>query len=312
MSYTILYDTQFIKTSTGILPLVLMGESNVYESTKGNAARSRHWSVLDNMLDVTADEFLAKVAGWDADALPWKRNGKFMTPKSLMRWAETSCKNAATLEEFRVFNAGSGGLDCGVVRYPKEVGAKPEFALDAYVISTAMLDEWLAKYRAYVDQYTAAGDTVLPRISFLGDNIKHVKPLPDKVIFRKRSWYLIADIDDSAGEFVWKKDIRLAKQFERNDAFELQRRYMHLQGSKVSIIPAPTSPYNCVLQFTGGAYAGSFISKVSPKNIRTTQFPGWAKHYANEAAAMKAKKKLEKRLSVEDAYWLAVVTDNKD
>lgn len=44
MSYLILYDKQFVKLSNGeVIPLVLSGSSNCFDSSSGNARRARGW-----------------------------------------------------------------------------------------------------------------------------------------------------------------------------------------------------------------------------------------------------------------------------
>ena len=48
MSYTIMYDRQFLKTSRGIIPLALYGDNNVTERVNGHERRERHWGVYAN------------------------------------------------------------------------------------------------------------------------------------------------------------------------------------------------------------------------------------------------------------------------
>ena len=48
MSYTIMYDKQFLKTSRGIIPLALYGDNNVTERINGHERRDRHWGVYAN------------------------------------------------------------------------------------------------------------------------------------------------------------------------------------------------------------------------------------------------------------------------
>jgi hypothetical protein len=104
MSYSIVYDKKFIKTDSGIIPLVLTGCSNVTVKTlSGREKLERDWAVFnfDNSLAYSPDDLMSKVR----EEVPstynqhFKYNGKWVDDKAYIRFFESGIRNALTLEE---------------------------------------------------------------------------------------------------------------------------------------------------------------------------------------------------------------------
>lgn len=123
MSYSIVMDRKFIRTSTGIIPMVLMGDS----SLRTNAGEVvRNWTVLDQDLinvpfskaqeNITQKETQYR----DKDAFFWR--GKSLPMTKLYAWFKKGCDDARTLEEYLIANPKQKYLSCAVTYHSKGKG----------------------------------------------------------------------------------------------------------------------------------------------------------------------------------------------
>ena len=104
MSYTIMYDRQFLKTSRGIIPLALYGDNNVTERVNGHERRERHWGVYANRkTEFTPDEYMSLIQSWCGSEFQehFVSHGKWVDDKGIIAWAKNGIKNALTIEEIR-------------------------------------------------------------------------------------------------------------------------------------------------------------------------------------------------------------------
>lgn len=91
MSYSILYNSVFLKSERGITPVVLKGDNNVYDTDGHGRAvrRARDWACFDNRLADTEENLLAKVAQFDDDDEIWWYHGRFVNGSGLHRCSTT-------------------------------------------------------------------------------------------------------------------------------------------------------------------------------------------------------------------------------
>ena len=62
MGYTIVYARTFIKTTKGIIPLVLHGSNNCTEFVNGREVRERSWDIYhDKLCELPEDKFMETV-----------------------------------------------------------------------------------------------------------------------------------------------------------------------------------------------------------------------------------------------------------
>ena len=104
MSYTIMYDRQFLKTSRGIIPLALYGDNNVTERVNGHERRERHWGVYANSkTEFTPDEYMTLIQSWCGSEYQehFVSHGKWVDDKGIIAWAKSGIKNALTIEEIK-------------------------------------------------------------------------------------------------------------------------------------------------------------------------------------------------------------------
>lgn len=110
MSYSIVYNKQFLKIDDKIIPLVLYGSNNCYEPLpNGRQRRERQWYSLyfnggNEQIAATEAEIMERVKSY-CDGGEYQehfmQNGKWVDDKGLIRFFENGIKNAKTIEEFK-------------------------------------------------------------------------------------------------------------------------------------------------------------------------------------------------------------------
>ena len=110
MSYSIVYNKQFLKIDGKIIPLVLYGSNNCYESLpNGRQRRERQWYSLyfngeNEQITATEAEIMKKIESC-CDGGEYQehfmQNGKWVDDKGLIRFFQKGIKNAKTIEELK-------------------------------------------------------------------------------------------------------------------------------------------------------------------------------------------------------------------
>lgn len=109
MSYEIVYNKQFLKIDGKIIPLILHGSNNCYESLyNGRERRERNWNPLyigsNTPIVVTESDLMKKIeACCDGGEYQehFMQNGKWVNDKGLIRFFQNGIKNAKTIEELK-------------------------------------------------------------------------------------------------------------------------------------------------------------------------------------------------------------------
>lgn len=146
MSYTIIYDLQFVRTSRGVTPIVLGGPSNVTTGYGKHEHRVRSWDIWSSdMLDVSDKELIGsierKVEGYAADYQLYKRGGKWITPEKLIKTFRRGCNNAASIED--IHQADSTGFMACSVKHYKDESLSTAVHLAQDVKTTAEFESWI-------------------------------------------------------------------------------------------------------------------------------------------------------------------------
>lgn len=305
MSYTIEYDHQFIRSSTGITPCWLCGDNNVTEMTfRGRERRARDWSVFHNLLGVTEEEILESIeptlGGYGEH---WQRNGKWVDDAALIRWVKTNCKHAMTIEEILRANAMSS-VTCYLSVWKGGSWGVRENA--ACVHSTEEYDAWVNTAKERI-RTKSDDERIYPVVDFVREKLVHTKPiLAEKVVLRKGDHYLT-----ELGEHTttWDKDVKKALVFTREECEELRRTHTNslIRTAKPINANAQSRPYDAVLRFEDGSYAGCYISRITKKRVFYAYNIGGAHHYPDVATAERTLARL--RPSVKKLGTLKVVRD---
>lgn len=101
MGHTIIDCRTFIKTTRGIIPLVLGGSNNCYDIVRGKdfklrELRERYWSVLLDLVELPEEEILAKFENLipDNSIECWVYNGKWLNGAQAQKWFARGVKDA--------------------------------------------------------------------------------------------------------------------------------------------------------------------------------------------------------------------------
>lgn len=181
MSCTIVYDRRFIRTTRGIIPLILSGSSNCtdfYFSRSGQwrerLARGWGYFFTDETLEMTEEQLIAYVKqntygkgpDWEMFRLR-SATGNWITSNDCHRWYRNGCKAASTLEQYNIANRGVY-LNCHLHLYEKTKGKKPENpkVLESRIFTTAELEAWLDEARSEKAKYVQEGYGVYITIQF--------------------------------------------------------------------------------------------------------------------------------------------------
>ena len=124
MGHTIIDCRMFIKTTRGIIPLVLGGSNNCYDIVRGEdfklrELRERYWSVLLDLVELPEEEILAKFENLipDNSIECWVYNGKWLNGAQAQKWFARGVKDAAPLEDILSSNPGVGHLLLALMSY---------------------------------------------------------------------------------------------------------------------------------------------------------------------------------------------------
>lgn len=147
MSYEILYDTQFIRSKSGITPAILSGSNNCTEVNWTLSGRryergERNWWVLFNRVGVSENDFMENIQKMTGSPFQehWKSRGKWVDDAGLVRWAKCAIRRAATVEAILLGNRHHSSIQCYVSVWENN---ESRTMLNTYVSSTEEFDEWV-------------------------------------------------------------------------------------------------------------------------------------------------------------------------
>lgn len=155
MSYTIMYDRQFLKTSRGIIPLALYGDNNVTERVNGHERRERHWGVYANgKTEFTSDEYMSLIQSWCGSEFQehFVFRGKWVDDNGIITWAKNGIKNALAIEEIRKI-IPIQSITCYLSIWEKDYLHRTEEW--RYCDTTKLLEQWLDTAYARKEELSA-------------------------------------------------------------------------------------------------------------------------------------------------------------
>ena len=146
MSYTIVYDRMFLKTTRGVIPMLLAGSNNCTMFRNGQEIRERSWFVpRREFIEQSGEAILTRVNELipdDPDDQVWKSGGKWQSSRQVRKWYANGGKLAATLEEIRALNP-SVSVRCSLRRYEDAGSYMSKEVMCEWCNSTYKLEKWL-------------------------------------------------------------------------------------------------------------------------------------------------------------------------
>ena len=298
MSYEIIYGRQFIRTTRGIIPLILSGSNNCSMFYQGREIRERDWGVAygDAWLERPEAELLEDAETRlgadrkDEECLVIGR--KWVTCGGFLQYIRNGIKNAMTIEDVCRLKSGQF-LRCMVSYCNKAVDSLWERELYRLIRSTPELERWIDEAREKKTELIDAGTNSyvsicisLQGIHPLGiERLDHARGLEGSVLAKRGNCYITYFGENSISQSA---DISTAMEFENIDAAK-------------AMLPPSFGPYrfvssrnkaiaaekHYVLRITEGSYAGYFIRRLYSRSLQFTGSAKDAKRFATEAAANK-------------------------
>lgn len=153
MSYYQIFDRRFIKTTRGIIPMVLVGDSSLRDK---HGAMVKHWSVYNQeLIELTPDQMAQKVRKYyegEPDMEVLKFRSQWLPRSKMEKWFAQGCKDARTVEEYLLCNCNQRSVKCGVVVFPKKGCLSRTLDL-AFCKTTAELERWMDGAREMIAEY---------------------------------------------------------------------------------------------------------------------------------------------------------------
>lgn len=299
VSYDILYDFQFIRSSDGITAVLLLGANNCYESVWcGNHVsqkRARSWCCLFNEPALDEATFMAQVQNMTGHtSMHWMRKGQWIDDAALIRWAKRGIKSAADIESIITANASSGAIACSLVVWN---GSVRDVVLKEYVSTTEQYDDWIRRAKALRAQWSGRPNlsiffTVELWERMFHPTIQSVHSTEQKVCIMKKKRYLKMYTESSC---VWANCIKDAIQFSVSEAQGVISKSNLFANATLVKAPKETDLYDAVIQFEYGNRK-EYVAHVSPRAIRPCFDIKNAWRYRDERAAQRAIEKLSKRV----------------
>lgn len=319
MSYEIIYDKSFVKTTRGILPMILHGSSNCFDVIGGKEVRERYWSCWnDKLIEFPADklhETLVDVFSptlGDASREVFKWHSKWICGDKLEQWFQTGVRNAATLEELDKVNFGVG-LSVRVMQVQLETFDTTIFS-SSYLHTTEELEQSLDEAKALIQSEKKEGRQAYLHLSFSGREPLR-KPRRTKIeepcLIKCRHGYF----GEENGRYgvTFYVDPQKAHVFaDEDEVIHSMSKWFHQRRMPYRVIKASTvlkeKPY--VLYVESGFYTGLFVQKRTSTRIYFTKDADRAWCFDSIKRANQAAEKITQSFSEKTVSKISVVERN--
>ena len=296
MSYEIIYNSVFLKSSAGITPCILSGSNNCYDAD--NRRRSRDWSVFFNELADTPENIMAKALNMTGGTYQehWKSNGKWVDDAGVLRFFRNGIQNACTLEELLDANRDQyvGSAYCTLHVWANLDHETIPSNMSQYVRTTEDLDKWIDLVKPYMEEQRHLKKHVYPIITFSCETLhkpRAKRELTGNVVLKRKGTYLFKI--DCHGS-TWIHDIKQAIVMTAEEARALQKTGDSWIKS-ATLVSAPTAPYNAIIKATRPGDSALYVQKFTSRRVYKCYTSKGAKHYPNLAAAKRTVEKMQPR-----------------
>lgn len=299
MGYTIEYCRVFIRSQSGITPVILDGASNAYD-TFPNLRRERRWKCFMDLFGVSEEE-LMKVAhdiAKSKDSILWYRNGREYRCSDIIRWMRDGISSADTLENI-LWENRLRSVFCYVAY---QEGTNFVKLLEQSCFDTESFDAWIKEAKQKIEELYPE-HRCFPIIRFWSENIharpkilRSGKPIIIKYGLESYVSKIDVDADGNAVGISFSKDIKKAIRFENGDCVPDLRAF---DGLRYLYAERQEKPFNAVLKITSGRCSGMYVSKRIGRRLYQSTIKENAKRYPDWEAALGAKKDIEAKFSLQ-------------
>lgn len=308
MSIEIVYDRAFLKTTTGIIPLVLTGSSNCTEwhYTKSGIfreRRERYWSYFwgDETLNLPVEELLDFIAAKcnhpdERELFQLRSRNKWITSKNCVDWYRSGIQSASTIENVLLYNQG---LTFRVYLHVYNENAPDTTELEQYIRTTAQLEAWLTAAKARkLDLIKSGAKSVYLCLKFNDNEPLYKANFPEGPVIVKLKGtsgnYLIGYT--SVEGFIFGPDASVALVF--SSAEEALSKLGPIRN--VTLLKANSGnqkPPRYALQFQSGRFNGTYVYNANGGRLKATPYRQSAKLFQQKHQAHRCALRIYERFS---------------
>lgn len=287
MSYDIIYDLQFIRTSRGVTPVILAGPNNVTTRSGKHEHRVRSWGLWSSeMVDIPETNLIEMIqdiaANYDADYTLFKRGGKWVNPDGLIQMFRSACKKAARIEDIYAADR-SGYLSCSV-KYYEGHSMKAIDRINEIIKTTESFEAWIDAARPEYEALRKQEKDAWLSVQFNSGEkpLKKASRSEGPVILRKGRDRYVKGYTENSVEFTSNPEE--AKVF--NDAAAAQNEIHPVLFSKMCIVSANVISRKGNLNIALRDNDGFYIAGLTARRLKYSRHFGDAKKFANVEAAL--------------------------
>lgn len=305
MSYSIMYDQQFIISGEGIMPAILAGESNVTTCILGRERLSRDWSIYGNMIGVSHEKLKKSVQNSITKSTChefWNHGSKWVDDAGLIRWMSTAIKKAASIEDIIAANM------CESIRCYVSVWNGSGFTqhCNTYVKNTEEFDDWIRAARLVVESEHSAYPIVELSNRYSAYKFTHpysANKLPDKILVKQGKYYVSSvkrDVNGKITGVAWDRKISEALVLNMSDFSVLDfQRYGTGHGEIRPIDAAVLEhPYDAVIEVTASNRSKKYFAGRTSSRVHFVISINEAKRFQDHKQASKYLGKLIQLLTL--------------
>lgn len=310
MSYEIMYDRRFIRTTRGFIPMILSGSNNCTEiryslSGRRSERRERHWwAWIPRSMTITDHpeaEYLKRIDILTKDTpnhqlFQW--NGDWLTDRQWRRWFQKGCRTALTLEEYRAHNRIQSFV--GYISVWRGIDDPETTELKQFIHTTEELENWLDQANDRIKEIhkTATGKctTYICLAWDINEPLDVPAMAPAGAVVAKNGDRFLAEFEKGK-RLVFSSDASAAIIFSSAEEAVEQ---IGNGWKKLRFVNADRQmrEKNYVLMANTGVYAGCYIRRRTKNYLHFTRLTNDAKRYATEVEAIRYAKELAMRFSV--------------
>lgn len=327
MSYEILYDRKFIRTSRGIVPMVLSGSSNCTETAWNSRGKAyerleRHWWAWVPRTLSTKDhpeaDYLNAIAnicgerGSDYELARW--NGQWLTCRQWHRWFRNGCNSAMSIEEYLSSNH-SQSFNAYISIYTGADRFTHTQEMEVFIRTTEELESWLDKANDREKEIRSelnGACNIYLCLSFSSNEPLKMSPreVKGEVVAKRRNSFLKDYEKDRC--LIFTSNPLEAKVFP---SIEIAKQELGSGWTSVRFVKAAKQlhPMNYSLRVLHGRLSGRYILRKTKGHL----FPAFsiddAKRFPSRSAAINFAKETAKRgFRIGETISVVNVLDNTE
>lgn len=324
MSYEIMYDRKFIRTTRGFIPMILSGSNNCTEQTwdrRGRAyeRRERHWWAWFPQSmpfkDLPETDFLKQIDVLTKDTpnhelFMW--NSHWLTDRQWRKWFQNGCKSALSLEEYKACNRLYSFVGYIIVYHNDDYPGKRE--LERHIHTTEELETWLDEANTKEKEIRAAATGKCTTYISLAWDISEPLDVPTKapvgaVLAKNGNAYVKEYVKDKQLTFTgdpFEAMLFASVEEAKSKIGSCWRKVRFVQAQR------QRQSRNYVLKIQHGTLQDKFIRKRSKNCLFVTWSADYARRFHSQSEAMRYAEDASKRFEIGDTIMVVNVEENTE